>query len=854
MNSKIIRSVAEKIESENGHKRFPFKNKFISYCTFHAVLALAFSGSITASLAATTSLQIASGLTNPNSGLILNGTAINPATQLPYRHLWVPDHLAGICRMDPDVDSPPVAPNTVPVFTINKQSCVNFVAGAALKPGQLAYDPITQDVYTVDLSAKSQGLFRLHYVPGSGTGSSDVGHGAFNLTQMEVLGGLNAGCGIGGKVPNSANLGPDGNLYIGFKGSGSIIRVVDPSREPLPCGNVQTIGTTGDQRKNFGLGWIGHDLYGADGLSPWVMRNADQCFTATNGNTTCHATSIFAGLIPIPSAIVSDQRYPAVDGSTLYMGTANSVAKAVIPQPSSTSFPSLDTSWATGFSFVTGLIVDTANPSNPVVYAADDPSRGLLVNSARLWRVDAPPLTPAVPNAPSSVIGVGQDGAVTVNWVSGTNGSQPISSFTVNTFAAGAFTPTTKIVSIVAPASTPPSSTIISGLTNGTSYTFSVLANNSVGSSAVSALSAQVTPQAAVVPSAPTNVSALAGDGSASLAWTPPVSNGGSTLISYTINTISATPSAAVPPAIQNIPGTTTGTVVNGLSNNASYTFTVQAINAKGAGPASAASNAIQPLAAVGNPDMGIVMTGASSVNFGSNVTYTLTATNNGPTAAAQVIVTDLLPAANATLVGVPVPGQGTCVASTTSVTCNLGAMPVGASVLIPVTLNITGSATNTAKVQANDAAGVVLTDPSPSNNSFSIATNVAVATTTTDLQLNGSAQNGGPPVGTADTYTWQIKNVGRDTANGVVFTNTLPATLKFSTANASLGSCNPPTAGGTISCSVSSLAAGQLMNITVGVIVGQTPGSISNTGSVTFNGTDINLSNNTATVIIQAK
>lgn len=824
----------------------------INHCVTAAVLALMLAGLSTASMAATTSVQVGANLTFPDNGLILNGSAMNPTTGLPYRHLWIPDHLAGICRMDPDIDAPPVAPNTVPSYAINRQTCISFVAGAALKPGQLAYDPLTNNLYTVDLSAKSQGLFRLHYLP-----AGDNGNGSLDLTRMEVLGGLNAGCGLGGKVPNSANLGPDGNLYVGFKASGNIVRVVKPDVDPVPCGNFITIGTTGDQRKNFGLGWIGHDLYGADGFSPWVMRNADQCFTPTNNNTACHATSIFAGLIPVPSAVSSDQVYPALNGSTLYMGTANSVAKAVMPPAGSTVPPSLDLSWATGFSFVSGLIVDMVNSANPVIYAADDPTKGFGVNAARLWRVTTPAMVAAVPNAPRGVTGIGHDGSVSLNWVAGASGSQPTLSYTVNTFAAGATTPTTSTVSIAPPATAPPLSTTISGLNNGVSYTFSVLANNSVGSSPVSALSAPVTPQAAMVASAPSNVSALAGNASASVAWTPPATDGGSAITSYTINTQSPTPGAVVPPPILNVPSTTTGTVVNGLSNGTSYAFTVQAINAMGAGPASAASSPVIPQPAVGNPDVAITMTtGAASVNFGSNVTYLLTATNNGPTAATQVIVTDLLPASGATLVGSPVPSQGSCVTSVpaTSFTCNLAGISVSSSATVSVTLNVTGTATNTAKVQANDTAGVVLSDPNPGNNSASVTTNVAVATSTTDLQLNGSAQNGGPAVGSADTYTWQIRNIGKSDANGVVFTDTLPATLTYSSANTTLGTCTPPTAGGAITCSASSLAVGQSMTVTVGVIVGTTPGAIANTGAVTLTGTDTNPSNNTATVTIQAK
>jgi hypothetical protein len=124
----------------------------------------------------------------------------------------------------------------------------------------------------------------------------------------------------------------------------------------------------------------------------------------------------------------------------------------------------------------------------------------------------------------------------------------------------------------------------VNGLTNGTSYTFTVYATNSYGTSANSAASNAVTP--ATVPGPPTIGTALPGNNSAVVQFTPPGSNGGATTTSYT--------------ATSN-PGNFTGTgsaspiTVSGLSNGTSYTFTVYATNAKGNGASSAASNAVVP-------------------------------------------------------------------------------------------------------------------------------------------------------------------------------------------------------------------------------------------------------------------
>ena len=107
-----------------------------------------------------------------------------------------------------------------------------------------------------------------------------------------------------------------------------------------------------------------------------------------------------------------------------------------------------------------------------------------------------------------------------------------------------------------------------------------------------------------------------------------------------------------------------------------------------------------------------------------------------------------------------------------------------------PATLNSTFGGT--------DAGGNVI---SPSN-SFTLTP--APPTSTTDLQLNGSASNGGPTVtgvvgGAPYAFTWKVKNNTSTTANAVVFSNTMPRSLKFDSVSlspAGLGTCTAPAAG----------------------------------------------------------
>ena len=122
----------------------------------------------------------------------------------------------------------------------------------------------------------------------------------------------------------------------------------------------------------------------------------------------------------------------------------------------------------------------------------------------------------------------------------------------------------------------------VTGLQSNTSYTFTVVAFNSRGPSPASAASNSIT--ATTVPQAPTIGTATAGNALATVTYTAGAT-GGATVTAYT-----ATSS----------PGGFTGTgaspiTVSGLTWGTNYTFTVTATNANGTSIASAASNSVTP-------------------------------------------------------------------------------------------------------------------------------------------------------------------------------------------------------------------------------------------------------------------
>jgi titin len=134
-------------------------------------------------------------------------------------------------------------------------------------------------------------------------------------------------------------------------------------------------------------------------------------------------------------------------------------------------------------------------------------------------------------------------------------------------------------------------SCVITGLTNGTSYTFTVRAGNSVGYGPVSAASNAVTP--AGPPGAPTNVVATPAPGtspSVHVAWTAPASNGGLPITDYYVTAAPGGQLCYSPPVAS--PSCT----VQGLTAGVQYTFTVVAANAAGNGTPSAPSNPVTPV------------------------------------------------------------------------------------------------------------------------------------------------------------------------------------------------------------------------------------------------------------------
>ncbi len=216
---------------------------------------------------------------------------------------------------------------------------------------------------------------------------------------------------------------------------------------------------------------------------------------------------------------------------------------------------------------VTGLTNGTAYTftvtasSSGGIGAASAPSEAVTPGTYDFW-----------PNPPTSVVGIAGNRQVTVSWAV-TSESQPKGYVVTSNpdyktcITDGALTCT------------------VPDLTNGTAYTFTVVAVNGFGSSPPSAPSAAVTP--ATVPGAPTGVSVILGNGQAAVTWVAPASSGSSSITGYTVTSSPGGKTCTSAGALN--------CTVTGLTNSTGYTFTVTATNAVGTGPASPPSEVVSP-------------------------------------------------------------------------------------------------------------------------------------------------------------------------------------------------------------------------------------------------------------------
>ena len=242
--------------------------------------------------------------------------------------------------------------------------------------------------------------------------------------------------------------------------------------------------------------------------------------------------------------------------------------------------------------------------------------------------------------------------------------------------------------------------------------------------------------------------------------------------------------------------------------------------------------------------DMALSMSEVAIAEINSNLTYTLTVTNNGKSNADTVTVIDTLPPE--LTFGQATASQGSCAHNATdkTVTCQLGALANGATASITITAATptvvpANKLTNTATVSSNQPDG------NSSNNTINVLTEIKEAVAKADLSVAIAPIANPLNINSKLNYSVTLTNKGPDAATNVKLSTPLPTGVTFSSAPAGCVHENQ-----TITCTIDSLAKDATIKLDSQVLTPATPTeTITFTSSVAATELDTVPENNTLSV-----
>jgi uncharacterized repeat protein (TIGR01451 family) len=229
--------------------------------------------------------------------------------------------------------------------------------------------------------------------------------------------------------------------------------------------------------------------------------------------------------------------------------------------------------------------------------------------------------------------------------------------------------------------------------------------------------------------------------------------------------------------------------------------------------------------------NLSIAKTGPTSVAAGAPISYVITVSNAGPSAAHGAAFTDDLPSGISQITATCAPAGGGALCGSLSITGtrvqgSAFQLPAGGSIAVTVTgiAPTTGTLVDVARV----APPAGTEDSDQANNAATTTTTVTPAPLrTADVSISKTAAEN-VTAGTSIVYTLAISNAGPSTADGVTFTDDLPAGLSNITATCASAAggavCGPLSVTGLhVQGSASALPAGGSITVTV---TGIAPGS----------------------------
>lgn len=263
----------------------------------------------------------------------------------------------------------------------------------------------------------------------------------------------------------------------------------------------------------------------------------------------------------------------------------------------------------------------------------------------------------------------------------------------------------------------------------------------------------------------------------------------------------------------------------------------------------------------VSNPQLDLLANVTDSpdpVAVGDQMTYTLLATNNGPSYAENVKLVDLLPPSKLSFVSVTGPAGSTCTGPAVgsiggTVTCLVGTLAAGASTTVSIVMKgeTKGTVDNTLTVSSTESdAGF---DTRMANN---VVTEPTTVRPKADVEMVSKIAAPGT-VGLREAFVYKIvvENHGPGVADGAELSDALPSGMLLNgvptivPGNAadfpSLGTCTGSGGATSFTCALGDdVAANATATINVPVIIttaptGASPGTLTNTASISTTSKD---------------
>ena len=235
--------------------------------------------------------------------------------------------------------------------------------------------------------------------------------------------------------------------------------------------------------------------------------------------------------------------------------------------------------------------------------------------------------------------------------------------------------------------------------------------------------------------------------------------------------------------------------------------------------------------------DLALTKNGPATVVAGTPISWTLSVSNAGPSAATNVQISDTVPT-GVSINSVSMPGAS-CLAGVPGdvshpTTCDAGTLAAGATsstMTINATVNprTTGILHNDARVSSATFDG---------NSANDLAHTDTTVTVQSSLSVTKSATPNPVTAGTPLSYQITVSNGGPSTATAVTLTDPLPSGVAFSSTGG-VGVCGFQTDTNTVSCQLPNLDPGQQesMFIYTTVKASTLPGPMSNAATGTANG-----------------